>query len=137
MPDNRKILVAEDDAGVRELIRTHLRMAGYDVHVARTGVEALSGVRLLEPIALILDINMPELDGFGVLEALHRNAVRVPVLVMTARHAEEDVHRAVSLGAKDYLTKPFSEGQLLARVIRLLRQPLTQRATGNTLVLNA
>jgi two-component system OmpR family response regulator len=72
---------------------------------------------------MILDINMPELDGFGVLEALGQDAGLTPILVLTARHAAEDVRRAIGLGAKDYLAKPFSESQLLARVARLLRTP--------------
>lgn len=80
----------------------------------------------LRPNAMVLDINMPEMGGFGVLEALRatEGITRIPVLVLTARHASDDVQRAVSLGAKDYLTKPFNEGQLLARVARLLRRPL-------------
>ncbi|OYX01530.1 MAG: response regulator [Caulobacter vibrioides] len=122
-----RILVAEDDLGVRDLIRTRLEMAGYDVHTARTGAEAVGRVRELRPDAMVLDINMPEMDGFGVLEALkaYSGAKRIPVLVLTARHTAEDVRRAVGLGAKDYLTKPFSESQLLARVARLLRPPIS------------
>jgi two-component system OmpR family response regulator len=115
--------VAEDDLGVRDLIRTRLEMDGYDVHTAKTGVEALARVQELRPAALVLDIHMPELDGFGVLEKLQARGNRIPVLVLTARHAGDDVRRAVTLGAKDYLTKPFNESQLLARVARLLRVP--------------
>ena len=125
MPSSPRILVAEDDAGVRDLIRTRLRMTGYDVHIARTGIEALDRIGELRPDAMVLDINMPEMDGFGVLKGMgaRANGARIPVLVLTARHAVEDVKLAVSLGAKDYLTKPFSEGQLVARVARLLRAP--------------
>ncbi len=121
-----RILVAEDDSGVRDLIRTRLNAAGYDTHTAKTGVEALARLAELKPDGLVLDINMPELDGFGVLEALRTETwrLRPPVLVLTARHAADDVQRAVTLGAKDYLTKPFNENQLLARVARLLRKPL-------------
>jgi two-component system OmpR family response regulator len=121
-----RILIAEDDHGVRDLIRTRLDMAGYEVHTARTGVQALEQVAALRPSAMILDINMPELDGFGVLKALPTivGDNRIPVLVLTARHAPADVRRAVDLGAKDYLTKPFTEAQLLARVARLLRPSL-------------
>lgn len=120
------ILVAEDDAGVRDVIRTRLEMAGYEIHTARTGVEALKRIHGLKPQGLILDINMPELDGFGVLAALRaRPELKFPpTLMLTARHTPDDVHRAVGLGAKDYLTKPFSESQLLARVARLLRPPI-------------
>ena len=93
---------------------------------ALEGRQALAQIADLRPDAMILDINMPELDGFGVLTALReqRDAHRPPTMVLTARHAEEDVRKAVLLGAKDYLTKPFNETQLMARVARLLRRPL-------------
>jgi DNA-binding response OmpR family regulator len=122
----KRILVAEDDPGIRELIRARLTTAGYDTHTAHNGREALERTRALKPDGVVLDINMPELDGFGVLEALRADEAlrRVPVLVLTARHATEDVKRAVSLGAKDFLTKPFNDGQLIARITRLLRAPI-------------
>ncbi len=118
-----RILIAEDDAGIRDLVRTRLRLAGYDPHTARNGRQAVECALQLRPHAMILDINMPELDGFGVLAALRTHApdMHLPTLVLTARHSTEDVKRAVSLGAKDYLTKPFTEAQLLARVARLMR----------------
>jgi DNA-binding response OmpR family regulator len=122
MSGKARILIAEDDPGVRQLIRTRLELAGYEAHTARNGREAIDRVRSLRPHAMVLDINMPEMDGFEVLEALPTCLVgRIPVLVLTARHASEDVRRAIGLGAKDYLTKPFNETQLLARVARILR----------------
>ena len=123
MPSRHGILVAEDDHGVRELIRTRLHSLGFDVHTARNGAEALDRMSAIRPSAMVLDINMPVLDGFGVLEAMRARNYVVPVLVLTARHAADDVRRAVGLGAKDYLTKPFTEAQLQARVARLLRAP--------------
>jgi DNA-binding response OmpR family regulator len=137
MSPSRRILVAEDDSGVRDLIRTRLNAAGFDTHTAKNGVEALMRIGELKPDALVLDINMPEMDGFGVLEALKDNPARarLPVLVLTARHAAEDVRRAVGLGAKDYLTKPFNDAQLLARVARLLRPPIPAPAAADILML--
>ena len=136
MPGKFKILVAEDDAGVRDLIRTRLGLAGYDVHTAKTGTEAIRRISELRPQALVLDINMPELDGFGVLQAIktHWKGARIPVLILTARHATDDIMRAMSLGAKDYLTKPFTESQLLARVARLLRSPGAAQASRDVLL---
>ena len=118
-----RILVAEDDAAIRDLIRAQLSDAGYDVHTAANGNEAVRKIMGAKPDAVVLDINMPVLDGFGVLRELkaHLAGVRIPILVLTARHGEEDVLKALSLGAKDYLTKPFSESQLLGRIARLLR----------------
>jgi two-component system OmpR family response regulator len=126
------ILIVEDDAGVRDLIRTRLSVAGYDAHTAHNGVEAMVRLGSLLPDAMILDINMPEMDGFKVLEALRtdRTGPGMPVLVLTARHAAEDVKRALDLGAKDYLGKPFNENQLMLRIARLLRpQVAVQKAS--------
>jgi DNA-binding response OmpR family regulator len=126
VPTKSRILVAEDDAGVRDLIRTRLDTAGYEVQTAHNGVEALDWIRGVHFDAVILDINMPEMDGFEVLAAMGSvSSVRIPVLVLTARHAAADVQRAISLGAKDYLAKPFNEVQLQARVARLLRPSLS------------
>lgn len=118
-----RILVVEDDAGVRDLVCTRLSLAGFETHTARNGAEGLTRARELRPDAMVLDINMPQMDGFGVLRALKVQNRQVPTLVLTARHAAEDVRLAISLGAKDYLTKPFNEQQLLARISRLLRPP--------------
>jgi two-component system OmpR family response regulator len=84
------------------------------------------------PDGVVLDINMPGMDGFGVLEVIRSDVKlrHVRVLVLTARHAAEDVKRALSLGAKDFLTKPFNDGQLTARVARLLRAPIAAPAKG-------
>ena len=125
MSPRPRIVVAEDDAGVRDLIRTRLDTAGYEVHVAHDGVEAVGRINAVRPDAVVLDINMPNMNGFEVLEAMRGRVFTraIPVLVLTARHAGDDVRRAISLGAKDYLTKPFNEAQLMARVARLLRRP--------------
>lgn len=118
-----RILVVEDDAGLRDLIRIRLTLAGYDVHTAHNGKEALMRVAKLKPAALVLDLNMPQVDGFSVLEALSRHSATkaIPSLVVSARNGPDDVKRAVKAGAKDYLSKPFTEAQLMSRVARLMR----------------
>ena len=128
-----EFLVAEDDAGVRDLIRVRLSAAGYDTHTASNGMEAVRLVRELRPDGIVLDINMPRLDGFGVLEAIRADAdVRdARVLVLTARYAVDDVRRALSLGAKDFLAKPFNEDVLVARVARLVRPPIAAPPRGD------
>ena len=120
-----RIVLAEDDEAVLELVRTRLEIAGYAVSYARNGHAALELIRSVQPAALVLDLNMPGLDGFGVLTALRnqKNRVPLPTLVLTARHAVEDVKRCLSLGAKDYLAKPFKDKDLLARVGRVVRVP--------------
>lgn len=122
MQPRPRVLVVDDDAGIREIIRTRLQMTSFEVMIARNGNEALQRAASWRPDAMVLDINMPELDGFGVLERMRRSGQpQPPVMVLTARHAQEDVRRALQLGARDYLTKPFTEAQLAARVGRLLR----------------
>ncbi len=119
-----RIFVAEDDRDVLDLILTRLTLAGYMTAHARDGHEALRGIAAARPAGIILDINMPNLDGFGVLERLSAAAPagpKTPVMVLTARHAPDDVQRALSMGARDFLTKPFQDAQLLARVARLIR----------------
>ncbi len=123
MPGRRRILIAEDDSLVRELVRSKLTSAGYDAHTARCGREALERTFLIRPHALLLDLNLPDVDGFAVLETLRAEAIEAPpsVLVLTASRASEHVQRAVSLGARDYLTKDRIQSHLLPRLARMLR----------------
>ena len=118
-----RILVAEDDAMVREAVSMRLSTAGYDVHTARSGKEALERIVSVKPDALVLDINMPGLDGFEVLEALKAGMpdLALPTLVLTSRQTGDDVRRALELGARDYLVKSSLGDQLLTRVARLMK----------------
>jgi two-component system OmpR family response regulator len=118
------ICVVEDDAAVRDLVRTRLEIAGYRTCWATNGSTALEQCRTAWPDALVLDINMPGMDGLMLLEHWQAAGIRPPpTLMLTARHRPEDVRSAIRLGAKDYLTKPFDDHVLLARVARLLRSP--------------
>jgi two-component system OmpR family response regulator len=116
-----RILAVDDDAGIRDLVRSGLGQEGYHVESVSNGVQALDRLAFGRYDAVVLDITMPELDGFGVLKALRNRASPVPVLVMSARHSPDDVVKAISLGAKDYLAKPFSNAQLTGRIARLIR----------------
>ena len=122
-PESR-ILVVDDEPFVLELISTRLQIAGYNVSQAKDGTRALEALRESLPDAMVLDINMPGLDGFGVLEQMRAvpRWAAIPAMVLTARNRTEDVRRAMSLGARDYLTKPFDDQQLLLRVARLVRR---------------
>lgn len=118
----RKVLVVDDDRAILELITVRLTLDGFEVFTARDGRDALQRLRNVRLNAMILDLNMPVLDGFGVLEQLGKaGAARTPTLVLTARHDAADVRRAVSLGARDYLAKPFKDVQFRRRVARLFR----------------
>jgi DNA-binding response OmpR family regulator len=121
MPGRRRILIAEDDSLVRELIRSKLTSAGYDAHTARCGRETLERMVVVQPHALLLDLNLPDIDGFMVLEGLRDHQAKTPAMVLTASGASEDVQRAVSLGARDYLTKDRIQSHLLPRLARMLR----------------
>jgi DNA-binding response OmpR family regulator len=123
-----KILTADDDRDLRELIGFTLSQAGYLVLKAGDGPSAL---RLFEeevPDLVVLDINMPGASGFQVCEAIRKRS-RVPVIMLTVRGEEEDLVRAIELGADDYLTKPFSPRTLLARIKALLRRAGMENAT--------
>jgi DNA-binding response OmpR family regulator len=122
-----KVLIADDDADLRELIAFTLSQAGYLVIKAGDGPAA---VRRFEDEAadlVVLDINMPGMSGFQVCEAI-RSRSAVPVMMLTVRGEEEDLVRALGLGADDYLTKPFSPRTLLARIKALLRRAGTESA---------
>ena len=116
-----KVLVVDDDADLRELIAFTLMQAGYLVIKAGDGPAALRRFEEEAPDLVLLDINMPGLSGFQVCETI-RGRSRVPVMMLTVRGEEEDLVRALGLGADDYLTKPFSPRTLLARVKALLRR---------------
>lgn len=119
-----RILVIDDDPSILELITTRLEIAGYLTFYARDGHEGLNRLSDVRPAAMILDINMPRLDGFGVLKAMGASGTAsVPTMVLTARNQQDDVRLAISLGARDFLAKPFNDQHLLSRVARLLRKP--------------
>lgn len=123
-----RILVVEDDPLVLELITTRLSLAGYHTFHARDGYEGLARLKEVAPAGMVLDINMPKLDGFGVLRGMTVLGLSVPTLVLTARNQTADVRQALQLGASDFLAKPFEDRQLLARVGRLVRRVLPRPA---------
>jgi DNA-binding response OmpR family regulator len=124
-----KILVADDDRDLRDLVGFTLTQAGYLVIKAPDGAAALRSVADEAPDLVILDINMPPgANGFQVCESIRRNS-RVPIMMLTVRGEEEDLVRALELGADDYLTKPFSPRTLLARAKALLRRAGTESAS--------
>ena len=116
-----RILIVDDDVELVGLLRFALQAAGYDVVTAFDGEQALLRHREAGPDLVILDVNLPRLDGFEVLRTLRQES-QVPVMMLTVRAAEEDEVRGLDLGADDYLRKPFSPRALLARVRSLLRR---------------
>lgn len=118
----RRILVVEDNAGLAEGLRLNLAHDGHEVRLAANGLEGLSQARRWAPELIILDLMLPHLDGFEVLRTLRDEGHDVPVLVLSARAAETDRLRGFRLGADDYVIKPFSLPELLARVNAMLRR---------------
>lgn len=116
-----KILVVEDDPRVLEMVRLYLERAGYQVRSARDGPGALKAFQAEQPALIVLDLGLPWMDGLEVCREIRRTS-NVPIVVLTARAAEADRVRGLELGADDYIVKPFSPRELVARVRAILRR---------------
>src|ERR1700730_4963803 len=127
MVDRTMLLVVEDDPSIRELLATSLRFAGFEVNTAATGNEALRAVERRSPDLVLLDVMLPDRNGFDVLRWLRSGGQTVPVLFLTARDAAEDKITGLTIGGDDYVTKPFSLEEVIARVNAVLRRT---RGTG-------
>jgi two-component system, OmpR family, response regulator len=122
-----RVLVVEDDARMAAAIRRGLRFEGLVADIAGGGEQALRMVGVTEYDAIVLDVMLPDLDGFETCRRLRAEGVWVPVLMLTARHSVEDRVRGLDGGADDYLTKPFSLAELLARLRALARRGPVER----------
>ena len=121
-PAEARLLVVDDEPNIVELLSASLRYAGFDVASALNGREALKAVRDFRPDLLVLDVMMPDLDGFGLLRRLRSDGSRLPVLFLTARDGTEDKVTGLTLGGDDYVTKPFSLEEVHARIRAILRR---------------
>ncbi|HXA13758.1 MAG TPA: response regulator, partial [Opitutaceae bacterium] len=121
-----RLLVVDDEVQIRRILRLALETEGYEVHEAETGQLGLSEAAGVHPDGIVLDLGLPDMDGREVLRRL-REWTQVPVLVLTVRDGEDDKIAALDAGADDYLTKPFSARELLARMRAVLRR--TQATT--------
>ena len=116
-----KILVVEDDADIQEVLKNYLMAEGYEVRLAEDGVEGLAAFQSWGPDLVLLDVMLPKVDGFAVLELIRKESL-VPVLMVTARDSVEDQVRGFHLQADDYIPKPFSPQELVLRVCAVLRR---------------
>jgi len=116
-----KVLIADDDADLLDLMAYALRREGYTVLAAINGQQALQRYEAETPDILLLDVTMPKLNGFEVCRRIRREAT-TPIIMLTARDEEEDIVRGLQLGADDYVVKPFSAKQLMARMKAVLRR---------------
>ncbi|WP_066514752.1 response regulator transcription factor [Curtobacterium ammoniigenes] len=116
------VVVAEDERAIADVERLYLSDTGFGVHLVRDGISALADIRRLRPVAAVVDIGLPQLDGIEVVRTLRAENDWTPIVFVTARDAEVDRILGIELGADDYLTKPFSGRELAARVKGLVRR---------------
>src|SRR6202165_489710 len=125
-----KVLVVDDEAYITDLVCTALRYEGFEVAEARTGREALHAVQSSRPDLMILDIMMPDLDGLEVTRRLRTDGIQVPVIFLTARDTTDDKIAGLTVGGDDYMSKPFSLDELIARTRAILRRTHPTRTGG-------
>ena len=119
---NYRILVVDDESSISDLISTSLRFVGFEVRTAATGSEALTVAEEFKPHAVVLDVMLPDSDGFEVCRQLRSEGLNVGVLFLTAKDGMEDKVAGLTIGGDDYMTKPFSLEELVARLRALLRR---------------
>ncbi|GAB2653919.1 response regulator transcription factor [Nocardia goodfellowii] len=117
-----RVLVVDDEPMIVELLAVSLRYQGFEVETAADGAQALDRARVFRPDALIVDVMMPGMDGFGLLPRLRADGIDAPVLFLTARDEVQDKVAGLTLGADDYITKPFSLEEVVARLRVVLRR---------------
>ncbi len=128
-----RLLVVEDEPNIRELLATSLRFAGFEVHVAGDGATALNLAATVEPDLVVLDVMLPDLDGFTVTRKLRERGRHVPVVFVTARDSVDDKITGLTVGGDDYVTKPFSLEEIVARIRAVLRRTRGDRDDESTL----
>jgi DNA-binding response OmpR family regulator len=116
------VVIVEDEPAIADVQRLYLVEAGFGVHVERDGAAGLAAIRSLRPVAVVLDVGLPRMDGIEVCRALRESGDWTPVVFVTARDEEVDRVLGIELGADDYLTKPFSPRELVARIKGILRR---------------
>ena len=117
-----RILIVDDEPNIVELLSVSLKFQGFEVHTASSGPAALDRAREVRPDAVILDVMMPGMDGFGVLRRLRADGIDAPALFLTARDSVQDKVTGLTLGGDDYVTKPFSLEEVVARLRVILRR---------------
>ena len=129
----QQILIIDDEAGVRELLADALKLAGFDTLTAADAMVAQTMLRTAKPDLLIVDINMPLMDGFEFIERIRSNGDQTPALMLSARADRADVTRGLTLGADDYVTKPFGLEELVLRIRAILRRSHFNESTSTSL----
>jgi two-component system, OmpR family, response regulator len=136
MPESEahRILVVDDEPNIADVVSMALRFQGYGVETAGTGSSAVAAVSAFKPHLIVLDVMLPDFDGFEVARRIGAQQARVPIIFLTARDATEDKIRGLTIGGDDYVTKPFSLEELVARVRSILRRAGLAEPESNRLV---
>ncbi len=121
-PESHRILVVDDEPDLRDLLSTSLRYAGFEVMAAGSGNAALEAVASFRPSLVVLDVMMPDMDGFTVTRKLRARGDHMPVVFLTAKDQPDDAVAGLTVGGDDYVTKPFSLAELVARIQAILRR---------------
>jgi two-component system OmpR family response regulator len=117
-----RLLIVEDDPNILELLAASLRFAGFDVTTAKSGLDAVAAVQRHRPDLVVLDVMLPDLDGFEIVKRMRGGGMHTPVVFLTARDETEDKIRGLTIGGDDYVTKPFSLEEVVARIHAVLRR---------------
>ncbi len=131
---SHRVLVVDDEPNIVDVVSMALRYQGFEVASAGTGADALSQVSNFNPHIIVLDVMLPDMEGFDVARRLGADRARVPIVFLTARDATDDKVRGLSIGGDDYVTKPFSLEELVARIRTILRRTGQAEADSSRLV---
>jgi len=126
MSEGARILVVDDEPNIRDLLTTSLRFAGFEVRAVGTGAQTISAVLEEEPDLIILDVMLPDMNGFSVTKRLRAANYTAPILFLTAKDDTEDKITGLTVGGDDYVTKPFSLDEIVARIKAILRRTMLQ-----------
>jgi len=128
----KRILIVDDEVKIIEVVKSYLENSGYSVYVAYNGIDAINLFNKINPNLMVLDLMLPDISGEDICEILRKRS-KVPIVMLTAKTGEEDILKGLDIGADDYVTKPFSPRQLVARVKALLRRTEDEQGEMNTL----
>jgi two-component system, OmpR family, response regulator len=136
MVDATRILVVDDERNIAELVSMALKVSGFEVQTAGTARDARTAVREFRPALIVLDVGLPDMDGFELVQRLLADGIKAPVIFLTARDATEEKVHGLTVGGDDYVTKPFSLEELVARIrVVLRRQDPSGTRSSSTLAL--
>ena len=119
---NIKVLIVDDEPNIRDLLATSLRFAGFSIHAVGNGADAVAAAERGEPDIILLDVMLPDMNGFSVTKKIRSMGITAPVLFLTARDDTEDKITGLTVGGDDYVTKPFSLDEIVARINAILRR---------------